>query len=150
MRMPIPVDEKLTVKLCDLATGESFESVMYQFRIHRTIISLVVSIVRQAIYETLKEEYLNFPNTKEQWIELADGTYEKGHFPNAYGTIDSKHIALFSPLGSASEFCNYKGFYSLVPMAIADYDYKLVYDDVGCQGRVSDRGIFHNTSFCKH
>ena len=107
MRMPIPVDEKLTVKLCDLATGESFESLMYQLRIHRTTISLVVSIVCQAIYETLKEEYLNFPNTKEQWIELADGTYEKGHFPNAYRTIDSKHIVLFSPLGSASEFCNY-------------------------------------------
>ena len=32
-------------------------------------------------------------------------------------------------------------------MAIVDYDYKFLYVDVGCQGRISDGGVFRNTSF---
>ena len=55
MRMPIPVDEKLAVTLSYLATGESFESLMYQFCIHRTTLSLFIPIVCQTLYETLKE-----------------------------------------------------------------------------------------------
>ena len=149
MRMPIPVDETLAVTLRYLATGESFESLMYQFRIHRMTIPLFVPKVCQAMYETLKEEYLNVPNTKEQWLELANGTYEKWRFPNAYEAIDSKHIALFHPRDIALEFYNYKGFYSLVLMATVDYNYKFVYVDVGCQGRISVGGVFRNTSFCK-
>ena len=104
---------------------------MYRFRIHRTTISLFVHIVCQAIYETLKEEYLDVPNKKEQWLELANGTYEKWHFRNAYGAIDGKQIALIHPHGSASEFYNCNGFYSLVFMAIVDSNYKFVYADVG-------------------
>ena len=64
MRMPIPVDEKLTVTLRYLATDDSFESLMYQFHMHRKTVSL---FVLKVIYETLKEEYLNVSNTKEQW-----------------------------------------------------------------------------------
>ena len=37
-RKPIPADEKLAVALGYLATGETFESLMYQFRIHRSTI----------------------------------------------------------------------------------------------------------------
>ena len=32
-------------------------------------------------------------------------------------------------------------------MAIVDYDYKFLYMDVGCQGRISDGGVFRNTEF---
>ena len=67
MRMPIPVDEKLTVTLRYLATDDSFESLMYQFHMHRKTVSLFVLKVCKVIYETLKEEYLNVSNTKEHW-----------------------------------------------------------------------------------
>lgn len=32
-------------------------------------------------------------------------------------------------------------------MAVADADYCFLYADVGCQGRISDGGVFRNTSF---
>lgn len=32
-------------------------------------------------------------------------------------------------------------------MAVVDANYKFIYADVGCQGRISDGGVFRNTSF---
>ena len=74
---------------------------------------------------------------------------KKQYFPNAYGAIDGKHRALFDPHGIESEFYNYKGFYTLVLMAIVDYNYKFVNVDGGCQGRIDDGGVFRKTSYSK-
>ena len=74
---------------------------------------------------------------------------KKQYFLNTYGAIDGKHRALFDPHGTESEFYNYKGFYTLVLMAIVDYNYKFVNVDVGCQGRICDGGVFRKTSYSK-
>ena len=42
MRVPISVEEKLAVTLRFLATGETYESLMYQYRIHRTTIGIFI------------------------------------------------------------------------------------------------------------
>ena len=60
--------------------------------------------------------------------------------------MDGKHISLFLSKGSGSEYYNYKGFFSLVILALVDYDYKLLFIDLGCQGIISDGGVYHNSS----
>ena len=60
--------------------------------------------------------------------------------------MDGKHISVFHPKGIGSEYCNYKGFFSLVILALVDYDYKFMFIDVGCQGRISDGGVYNNSS----
>lgn len=50
--------EKLIITLRYLATGESFRSLMYNFRVHESTISLFVPVTLKAIYEELKNEYL--------------------------------------------------------------------------------------------
>ena len=147
MRKPLSVEEKLAVTLRFLATGESYESLQYQFRIHRTTIALFIPFVCRKIYECLKEEYLKLPSTKDEWKDIANSTQKRWQFPNCIGAADGKHISTIHPCGSGSEFFNYKGFYNIVLLALIDHDYKFIYVDVGCQGCISDGGIYRHSSF---
>ena len=87
------------------------------------------------------------PTTKEEWKHYAKCTAERWQFPNCIGAADGKHIAIKHPKDSGSEYYNYKGFFSIVLLAVVDYDYRFLYVDVGCQGRISDGGVYRNSSF---
>lgn len=71
------------------------------------------------------------------------------NFPHCIGAIDGKHVQLQAPIGSGSSFFNYKSTFSIVLMAVVDADYNFLYADVSCHGRISDGGVFRNTSFFK-
>ena len=49
------------------------------------------------------------PRAEEEWISIADKTFDFWQFTNAAGAMDEKHISLFHPKDSGSEYYNYKG-----------------------------------------
>lgn len=87
------------------------------------------------------------PKTAEEWDKVAEDFQSKWNFPHCIGAIDGKHIRIQPPANSGSLFFNYKGTFSVVLMALVDANYRFLYCDVGCNGRVSDGGIFAKCSF---
>ena len=52
-----------------------------------------------------------------------------------------ENIVIKPPPNSGSYYFNYKHSFSIV-LAVVDADYKFIYIDVGCNGRVADGGVF--------
>jgi len=118
----------------------AFRQLALSFRISKSTVSTIVIEVCKAIWKNLKEKHLPTP-TIEQLKNIEKKFYEKWNYPNCIGSIDGKHIRVRCPKNSGSMFFNYKQYYSIVLMAIADANYKFIMVDVGGYGKDSDGGI---------
>ena len=144
MRQPLEVGLKLAVTLRFLATGNSYASLQYSFRVHESTISKFVPEVCHAIIEVYKGEVLRCPKTDDQWKDVARRFSSRWNYHNCLGAVDGKHIAIKKPPNSGSVYFNYKGFHSIVLMAVADAGYKFLYVDIGAEGGASDGGTWNH------
>ncbi|GFU52760.1 putative nuclease HARBI1 [Trichonephila clavipes] len=124
MRMAIPVTTKLEITLRYLATGDSFKSLEYLFRVPETTISRYPQLLKSGKIEKV---FL------QRW-----------NFPRCCGAIDGKHVLIKRPPGSGSVYYNYKKTYSIILFAVVDADYCFTYVDVGGNGRANDSAVFRN------
>ena len=76
-----------------------------------------------------------------------DAFRKYSHFPNCLGAIDGKHIRVTKFPCSGSMNLDYKCYFSIVLMAIADSDYKFTYVDNGTYGKDCDSSVFRETYF---
>ena len=88
---------------------------------------------------------MSLPDSKEKWLPVAKEFEEKSQFPNCVRGIDGKHVSLIDPFNSGSSYFNYKIFFSIVLLVLVDTNYKFLYVNVGCQGRMSDGAVFKNS-----
>lgn len=93
--------------------------------------------------------YLQVPCTEAEWKKIAYEFLMQWNFNNCIGALDGKHVVIRPPANSGSYYFNYKHTFSLVLLALVDADYKFMYVDVGCNGRVSDGGVFKNSFLFK-
>ncbi|XP_054259561.1 uncharacterized protein LOC128984283 [Macrosteles quadrilineatus] len=149
MRSAIPARTKLEVALRFLATGDSYQSLGLMFRLPANTISYFMPSVLKAIISAL-QDYLKVPNTVEEWMKIQRNFEAKWNFPLCVGAIDGKHFAIKrAPAFSGSSYYNYKSYFSIAILAIADSDYKFVYVDIGSLGKDADPTIFEGSTFGK-
>ncbi|CAH1982820.1 unnamed protein product [Acanthoscelides obtectus] len=147
MRQAITPKIRLAITLRYLATGDSFKSLHYLFKVSSEIISRIVPEVCAALNEALKDE-IKMPSTTDEWIEIEKGF--RDNFPYAIGAIDGKHVVIKCPDHTGSEYYNYKRTFSIVLLAVVDSKYRFIFCDIGSQGRISDGGILRNSVLWKN
>ena len=83
----------------------------------------MVSSIIDEVCEELWDDLVNFvqpPSAKNGWEKISDDFLEFWNIPHCIGTIDGKHVAMRKPAFSRSLWHNYKGFFSIVLLAICD------------------------------
>ncbi|KAG7156527.1 antagonist of life heterochromatin protein 1-like 2 [Homarus americanus] len=136
----ISPEQCLSVTLRYLATGESCQSLEFQYRINHNSISSIIPEVCRALYTALKGTYLKLPTTSDEWQDVASTFYTLWNFPMCIGALDRKRFLVTKQPNSGSEYCTYKSHHSIIMLALVDANYKFLSVDIGAQGLASDAG----------
>ncbi|XP_071055097.1 uncharacterized protein [Onthophagus taurus] len=127
--MAIPAEEMLAVTLRYLSTGCTLTELHYNY-----------NIVYIEIWNALRTIHLK-ELTQEDWKHVTNEFQRKANFPMCVGAIDRKHIRIENFPHAGSMNFNYKKFYSVVLLAIADTDYNFLFVDIGAYGKDCDSSI---------
>lgn len=131
-----------------MASGCYLAELHYTYRIGKATASEIVRKVCCAIWTCLRSQCLPQP-TEQLWKDVAEGFQNRANFPNCLGAIDGKHIRVVKPRMSGSLYYNYKDFFSIVLLAVADSDYKFTFVDIGSFGKDSDSSVFQHSLLWK-
>ena len=129
-----------------LATGDSYTGLKARFRMGKSTIHKIINHTCDALWEVLRDEVLPKP-TEETWKRIECGFRTRWQFPNCIGALDGKHVMITKPFNSGSKFWSYKGYNSIVLMALVDHEYRFSYVDIGAYGSNSDGNVFRSSKF---
>ena len=140
---PLPAGLNVAITLRYLATGDSNKKLMYGFRVAFNTILLLLPEVCEVIYQIYQDEQLKCPSIPQEWCEKAVHFGQRWNFYHAVGNLDGKYVAIKCPKWSGSKYYHYKGFYSVVLLALVDADDRFLWADVGSNGCCSHAQIFN-------
>ena len=143
-RKAIEPAQRLALTLRFLASGDSQQSLTFSFRICASTASRIISETSAAIWEKLSE-YTRPPKSEIEWLNIADEFKSTWNLEYCIGAIDGEHICIENPPNSGFLYYNYKGFYSIVLLAICDAKYNFILLDVGQYGSNNDAGVLANS-----
>ncbi|KAK4876884.1 hypothetical protein RN001_009390 [Aquatica leii] len=129
----ITAEERLAVTLRYLATGRYFEDLKFSAIISPSAISKAVIETCEVLVYVL-QDYIK--------TNIAHGFENIYNFYNTVGALDGKHIAIKKPVCFGLMYYNYKGFYSIVLLALVNANKEFIMIDAGMNGKVSDGGVF--------
>ena len=149
MREAITAKERLVITLRYLSAGMSQQTLCYNFRVGRTTVSNIVSEVCTALYDELSPMYLRAPSTEAEWRHIAEDFESLWDLPHCIGALDGKHVGIDCPKNTGTQYFNYKGFFSIILLAICDARYNFVLFDIGQYGSINDSGALLESDFGK-
>ena len=145
MRRPLEVGERIAITLRYLATGETFRSLAFSFRLGNATVSRLIPQVCEAIITEFGPEVMPSDRSEADWVETANEFERLWNFPHVLGAIDGKHVAITKPAHGGSVYYNYKKFHSIIFLAIVDAHYKFLEVDIGRNGAASDAQVFNHS-----
>ena len=146
MRDPLSQGLKLAVTLRHLASGDSYPTLQFAFRLARSTINKFVPELCDAIIRAYRDEVMiTSPTGPEGFLEVESVFRRRWNILHALEALDGKHIPIRCPRRGGCLYYNYKGFHLIVLLALVDGDYKFLWVDLGASGSSSDPQIFKHS-----
>ena len=90
----ISPEQRLSLTLSHLATGESQISISLQNCIERQAISKIISETCKAIYDALAAKYVITPSSQKDCLAISQQFEDRWNLPHIVGALNGKHIRL--------------------------------------------------------
>ena len=146
-REAISPGERLCITLRYLCSGDSNITIACSYRVGISTVGYIIRDTCISLWKALiSANFIKVPNSKEEWLKIANGFESVWNFHNCIGAIDGKHVVIQAPPRSGSSYFNYKKTHSIVLMGMCSYDYRFTLVDIGDSGRESDGSVFAASS----
>ncbi|KAM7170969.1 uncharacterized protein RBU57_005431 [Macrochelys suwanniensis] len=140
LRASLTVEKRVAIAIWKLATPDSYRSVANQFGVGKSTVGIVLMQVCRAINRILFRRTVTLGNVHD----IVAGFAQLG-FLNYGGAIDGTYISILAPAHLASEYVNWKGYFSMVLQVLVDHCGHFIDINVGWPRKVHDAHIFWNT-----
>ena len=133
---PMSPGLKLAVTLRHLATGDSYTTLQYAFRVASSTINKFVAVCDTMI-RAYRDQVMRCPTIPEDWLQVEHSACTGCPGWKAYSYHISKRERQPIP--------QLQGLHSIVLLALVDGDYKFLWVEVGAAGSSSDTQIFKHS-----
>ena len=112
----------------------------------KATISKILAETSEAIFQSVKDQFLKTPNCQREWLSISKGFEHKWNFQHCLGPVDGKHMRIVCPKMSGTYYSNYKDFYSIIFLAICDSNYCSMLLDLSQYGSNNGCGELANSA----
>lgn len=119
VRAPVPLDKRVAIAVCQLATCGEYRVVGNMFGVHKATVHNCVYLFCNVVTKRLLKQFVKMPDAAEA-IFLAQRFEQRCKLPQVIGAIDGTHIPVLPPSSGYRDFINRKGWPSLVLQAVVD------------------------------
>ena len=147
---PIPPDFRLAITIYKVARGDYIYTIGEMCGLAKSTVCVIVTETCSAIINTLWDDTVKkyFPTSRDDFKDSMAKFGEKWQFPYAFAAVDGSHLPIKCPKGGAQamkQYFNFKGFYSIVLMALVDAEYRFIWASVGTPGNTHDSTLMQST-----
>lgn len=140
MRACIPLHKRVAISLYRLATSAEERTVAHLFGVSRSSVNLIFREFCDVVVNVLEPQIVRFPSLNNVRDHVRQFEACTG-FPLGLGAMDGCHIKVSPPKENAQDY-NYKGWYSIILLAVVDQNYKFLFTNVGSPGRNHDAAVY--------
>ena len=142
---------RLAVCLYRLARGDYLHTISELVGLGKTTVCLIVKEVCEALVSCMWHEYVSSKMATDlnSLREVMESFDQEWQFQCCFRAVDGCHIPIKCPNGgaeSAKEYHNFKNFYSIIIMAIANAKHQFTWASSGYPGNNHDSMIFQSTT----
>ncbi|XP_067648025.1 uncharacterized protein [Eurosta solidaginis] len=145
-RNEIPLEKRVAIALYALGSSSEYRSIANLFGVGKATVCKILIEFCNEVWACMSPEYFkSFPLTR---TGIAQGVadFNAMGYPQCIGAIDGCHIEIHPKKEEAVDYYNYKGWYSVVLLALVDAKYRFMYIHCGSPERCNDSSILERSS----
>ncbi|XP_049273736.1 uncharacterized protein LOC125759317 [Rhipicephalus sanguineus] len=141
MRTPISVEKRVAIGLYRLCSSAEDRTIAHLFGVGRSTVNVVWRQFSTAVIQQLESQWICMVRRADMADHVREFFAVTG-FPQAVGALDGCHFPVSPPKKHATDYYNYKGWYSMILLALVDHRYRFRYIRVVSPGRCHDAGVY--------